>query len=296
MASESHPLLKGEMLFRKNELVYVNKSNELQEFCNIVHKHDFIEITYVISGEGLHIMGNNEYEASKGDLFIINSEVSHGFFPAKAGQEAPQVYNVAFLPEFLDISLFSSVHFEDITSSFLFRSLFPEDYNPSPDLKLKGAEFNEIGEIFSKMYSEYKLMNKGYTDIIRAYLIELIIKIFRLIESSSKKPVTSKNREIIGKALDYLKSNYSSEIKLTDLAMKCFLSRNYFSRLFKEVTGINVSDYIQRLRIDEACSLLKNTDRKVVDISLHVGFKDLKFFYKLFKKYTGKTPSNYRRI
>ena len=58
----------------------------------------------------------------------------------------------------------------------------------------------------------------------------------------------------------------------------------------KRVTGINFSDYMQRLRVDEACSLLRQTDLKVIDVAQQVGFKDIKFFYEVFKKITGKTP------
>lgn len=289
------PILKGDRLFRRNELVYINKSDELMEYHGIMHKHDFIEIAYVISGTGIHVVGDKEYETSKGDLFVINYDVPHGFFPNRDRSEAPVVYNCVFMPKFLDSSLFTSIHFQDITSSFLFKSLFPEDYVPAPDLKLQDAEFKEIGELFGKMYLEYKNRNKGYCDIIRAYLIELIVKIFRYIDSNGKSSVPSRNSQLVSKAIDYMKSNYNTDIRLEDLAIKSFISKNYFSRLFKEVTGTNFSDYIQHLRIDEACSLLKSTDMKVIDIALQVGFRDLKFFYEVFKKITGQTPGDYRK-
>lgn len=295
MNTEGYPVLKGNTLFRKNERIHINKSDEVPEYCNVMHKHDFIEILYVISGEGVHIVGESEYEISKGDLFVINTDVPHGYFPKQGDKPAPLVYNCVFMPEFLDASLFSSSQFQDITSSFLFRSLFPEDYSDnSPDLQLRGAEFTEIGDLFNRMYTEYRSMQKGYLDIIRAYLIELIIKIFRYMDSDNQKTPSWKNRELIEKAIEYLKHHYNSDIKLADLAMKSFISKNYFSKLFKEVTGINFSDYVQNLRIDEACSLLKNTGMKVVDIAAQTGFKDIKFFYEVFKKITGKTPGDYR--
>lgn len=92
-----------------------------------------------------------------------------------------------------------------------------------------------------------------------------------------------------------MEANLNSEIKLSDLAMQSFLSKYYFSRLFKEVTGSNVSDYIQYLRIEQACSLLRTTDMKITDIASQVGIKDMKFFYEVFKKITGKTPGDFRK-
>lgn len=293
---ENYPVLKGEKLFHKNERIYINRSDEMQEYCNIMHKHDFIEIACVISGSGMHIVGENRYETSRGDLFVINTDVPHGFFPKEGNGSPPVVYNCVFMPQFLDLSLFSANHFADVLSSFLFRSLFPEDFTPQPDLRLRGAEFSEIGDLFEHMYFEYKQMKMGYVDILRAYLIELIIKIFRYMEESSSgvKPA-QKKQELISRAIEYMKMNYDSEITLSDLAMQSFLSKNYFSRLFKQVTGTNVSDYIQYLRVDQACALLKTTDMKVADISSQVGFSDIKFFYEVFKKITGKTPGGYRK-
>lgn len=291
----NYPMLKGNTLFREGELIYVNKSDELREYCNRIHRHDFIEIIYVIEGSGIHIVGEKEYKTSVGDLFIINYNIPHGFFPEKKGTPSPTVYNCVFMPEFLDTSLIASYNFQDITSSFLFNSLFPEDFQAGPDLKLKGAEFKEIGGLFSRMYSEYKLMQKGYCDIIRAYLVELIIKAFRLMENGSRRAPTSKNAELVNKSIEYMKQNFSQDIKLEDLALKSFMSKTYFSRLFKDVTGINFSDYIQQLRIEEACNLLKGTDMKVIDIAANTGFNDIKFFYQVFKKITGKTPGDFRK-
>ena len=289
------PLLKGDNLFQGNELIYINRSDELQDYNGVMHKHDFIEIAYVIEGEGIHAVGDSRYEVSRGDIVIINYDIPHGFLPKEGRKKLPVVYNCAFKPEFLDASLISSSHFEDITSSFLLKSLFPEDFAPGPDIKLKDADFNEVGEIFRKMYTEYKLKKKGCYLILRAHLIELVVKIFRYMEKESKSKAVNRNSLIVESAVEYLKSNYNTDVKLEDIALQSFISKNYFSRLFKEITGINFSDYVQKLRISEACRLLKETDMKIVDIASSVGINDIKFFYKVFRKVTGKTPGDYRK-
>lgn len=292
---ENCPILKGDMLFRENELVYINRSDELEEYCNVMHRHDFIELVCVISGFGIHRVEGREYETTKGDIFVVNCDIPHGFFPGLDSREPLIMYNCVFMPQFLDISLFSASHFEEITSSFLFRSLVPDNFTPKPDLKLSGAKFFEISELFEKMYLEYKQRNNGYIDIIRAYLIEIIVKIFRYAPESTKRDITGKNSELIHKAIEYMKLNYRSEISLSDLALRSLISKNYFSKLFKEVTGTNVSDYIQYLRTEQACNLLKSTDLKVTNIAEQAGFSDMKFFYEVFRKITGKTPGEYRK-
>ena len=179
--------------------------------------------------------------------------------------------------------------------SFLFKSIFPEESPKNADLRLKGTEYRDIGDLFHKMYEEYKNMNKGYIEIIRAYLIELIVKIFRLMDNNRQSNISTQNQQLVFQSVEYLRNNYNTDIRLEDLAVKSFISKNYFSRLFKDVTGINFTDYIQNLRVDEACSLLKNTDMKVIDIAHQVGFRDVKFFYEVFKKLTHKTPGEFRK-
>lgn len=289
------PTITGKSLFHDNELVFVNRSDELEEFNGVIHKHDFIEVAYVISGKGLHIVGDKKFTTSKGDLFILNYDIAHGFFAEPGGGPQPVVYNCIFMPNFLDASLFGSMYFQDIFSSFLFKSFFPEEYMKNPDLSLKGTEYQDIGDLFHKMYEEYKNRNKGYLEIIRAYLIELLVKVFRLLDNREKSNISPQNQRLVREAVNYLKKNFNTDIRLEELAMQSFISKNYFSRLFKEVTGINFSDYIQNLRVDEACSLLKNTDMKVIDIAHRAGFKDMKFFYEVFKKLTGKTPGEFRK-
>lgn len=287
------PVLKGDFLFREGEKVYINRSDELKEYCNLIHKHNFIEIAYVAKGEGVHVVGENKYETKQGDLYIVNFDVSHGFFAKEAGANDPITYNCVFMPEFLDSSLFSLSQFEDISTSFLFKSIFPDETIHHPDIKLSGSLLSDIDSLFRKMHLEYKQMEKGYTEIIRAYLIELIIKIFRSMDSVQPSKNTQKYK-LIQKSIEYIKQNYNKEISLSDVAMNSFISKNYFSKLFKEISGINFSDYVQYLRITEACTLLKDTDMKVTDIAFQVGFNDVKFFYEVFKKIVGKTPGDYR--
>ena len=115
------------------------------------------------------------------------------------------------------------------------------------------------------------------------------------LTGANTRAVHHKNEELINRAIDYMKHNYNTDIRLEDIAVRSFISKNYFSKLFKDVTGTNFSDYVQKLRIDEACSLLRNSDMKVTSVAIQTGFNDIKFFYEVFKKITGKTPGDYRK-
>ncbi len=281
-----YPLLTRDMIFVKNEPVYINRSDELRKFCGIMHTHDFIEIAYVIKGSGIHVIDGITHDTAKGDLFVIYSGMAHGFFREKKELQEPVVYNCAFLPEFLKPSVFLT---REIKSASI-------GNGSSPELSLKGTEFREIGNLFSRMYSEYGTKQSGYCDVIRAHLIELVVRVFRHMDKNTDEcaPV-AKNRELVNRAVEYVRKNYNSEIRLEDLAADSYISRSYLSRLFRETTGLSFSDYVQQLRVDEACTLLEKTDMKVVDIAHNSGFNDIKFFYRVFRKITGTTPGGYRK-
>jgi YesN/AraC family two-component response regulator len=125
-----------------------------------------------------------------------------------------------------------------------------------------------------------------------------MIIIFRTIEKLKHIPRKDINGNmlIVEKIIEHLQTNYFQTLNLQQLSMLFFLSPNYISRLFKEYTGQTLTDYMQSKRIEEACRLLKETDKKIVTIAEEVGYKDLKHFQQVFKKITGTTPSLIRRI
>jgi AraC family transcriptional regulator, L-rhamnose operon transcriptional activator RhaR len=297
MAHANPLIFEGHSYFKDSVPVSLNISTELKENRCMYHKHDFIEIAYVSSGRGVHWVGNERYPVSKGTLAIINYDIPHVFIQNEEDKDGDFiVQNCIFKPEFIDYSLINSNDFKDIATSLLFNTFFIED-RPAINLHLSSTHQMEIEAIYKKMYMEYNTTPRGYVNILRSCLVEMLTKIFRLLESGDhQRPVENHKSEIIKKALDFLKTNYfSHELNIDEVAIKTFLSRSYFSKLFKEVTGQNFLEYVQNLRISEACLLLETTDKKITEILLDVGFKDIKHFNRLFKKITGKTPREYRK-
>lgn len=286
----------GEKVFQPDEWVYINKAYE--EPTPHLHAHDFIEIAYVASGQGIHRMGGQEYTVSKGDIFIINYNIPHEF-RSSPNLSHPRlfVYNCIFKPEFIDYSLVNCKDFSGLTHHILFNSLFPEEKESSPDIRVVDSESAGIEDLYGRMFREYTIKEPGYIEVLRSNVIELLVKIFRQYhrKDPALKGAEAQRRQIIETVIQYMKSNYTQELKLEDLSMMAFLSRNYFCKLFKDSTGMTVFEYAQKIRMDEACRLLKGTDKKVVDIALDVGYKDVKFFNQVFKKIMGKTPVEYKR-
>ncbi|GGG07675.1 hypothetical protein GCM10010912_60410 [Paenibacillus albidus] len=105
---------------------------------------------------------------------------------------------------------------------------------------------------------------------------------------------TGKERHSMNEIVKYIEQNYPSDLSLQEVAGKFYVSREYVSRRFKHEYGINFSDYIVNIRIEKAKLLLENPHYKLSQIAEMVGFHDVKYFSKVFKKQTGSTPKDYR--
>ncbi|HOO71745.1 MAG TPA: helix-turn-helix domain-containing protein [Spirochaetota bacterium] len=103
-------------------------------------------------------------------------------------------------------------------------------------------------------------------------------------------------REIIHRLVDYIDNNFNETYDRVGLADKFGLNEDYMGQLFKKVTGTNIANYINCKRIEAARQLLEETDSKVIDIAFHVGFDNLTYFYRNFKKKTGYNPTDYRKM
>lgn len=105
---------------------------------------------------------------------------------------------------------------------------------------------------------------------------------------------TETERKVISQAKRIVEESAGKDISLNEVADRVYLNPVYLSRLFKMETGCSFSDYVTRIRMEQAADLLRNTNMKIYEICEQVGYKDVRHFYKLFKKHAGYLPSEYR--
>lgn len=102
--------------------------------------------------------------------------------------------------------------------------------------------------------------------------------------------------ELLEKATAYIILHYPEDLSLQDVADRIFISYNYLSSLFSQHLGMNFSVYLTKMRIEKACELLNTPGMRVVDIAELVGYQNYRYFNHVFKKMTGFTPTDYRRV
>lgn len=113
--------------------------------------------------------------------------------------------------------------------------------------------------------------------------------------NKTKKNITESTKENIKTIIEFVKINYYENITREKLALIIDMSPDHFSRMFKQYTGEKISDYINKIRIEEACILLKETNNNIIDIAYDIGFESLRTFNKIFLDLHGKSPTSYRK-
>lgn len=125
-------------------------------------------------------------------------------------------------------------------------------------------------------------------------MIEFFCGLGAVLADYNGRKQIERTHDIIAKVHDYIHHFLHEELSLTKLAELVYLSPPYFSRLYKQMTGQGLLEYINETRINKAKLLLKTTDRKVHEIAAEVGLESAPYFTRLFRKRTGFTPQEYR--
>ena len=115
--------------------------------------------------------------------------------------------------------------------------------------------------------------------------------LLNILEHMNKHENTNK---FIEAAIEYIKNNYSSDIRLETIAQKIYITPGYLSILFKQAVGINFVDYLHKYRIQMSKKYISDCRCKLYEVANMVGYRDEKYFSQIFKKYTGLTPKQYR--
>ena len=163
-------------------------------------------------------------------------------------------------------------------------------------------------------YSEFSYAQKAIGYDVSDYLIKPVNRLklretlktlitrLKQLDAYSRNTLQDCRKEVhfdniaVNTVISYLNNNYRNDICLNMAANLVSMNSNYFSMLFKRVTGMNFIKYLQKLRIEKAKELLLQQDMKVQDILELVGFVNDKYFFKVFKEFVGATPHDYKQI
>jgi AraC-like DNA-binding protein len=105
-----------------------------------------------------------------------------------------------------------------------------------------------------------------------------------------------KSYDRIRGVVEYINGNFTREISLDELARVALMNRTYLSSYFKDIMNMNISEYIEVLRTNYACRMLKTTQKTITEISFDSGFNSVSYFNRIFKRFMNVSPNEFRKI
>lgn len=253
------------------------------------HWHQDLEIMWVMRGSVKLTTGQGVYTLSQGEAALLNSDTMHL-------QEPDPETGAVTLTQVFDASLITGKE----------GSIFDQKY-VAPVLNCKQIDamiFNpmhpnhrKIIEAIRKAYDASDFQEPGYEILVRNYLSEAWLMIFREAQEQlqAKAALRSTGEERLKAMMTYIHSNYQEKISLKEIAASASVSDREALRAFRRGLQKTPFQYLTEVRIRMACRLLRETNRQITDIAYDCGFSSPSYFGKVFHESTGTTPLEYRK-
>jgi AraC-like DNA-binding protein len=251
------------------------------------HFHDEYELIYFLKSNGVRYIGSNVDEFKRGELYLIGGNLPHLFKNKNCNDELSEgevdIIIIQFRGDFLG-------------KDFL---KYPEatNFNQLLERSRRGLIFDQKLVKQAHPYLVNIAANKGLSglsnliktlDILSSQEDHKIICQYAFLHKYRKKEITR-----MAYIINYMTDNYHKEIELSAISEIAHLTPNAFCRFFKNKTGKTYSEYLNEIRIGNACKLLIEGNRQISEVAFLTGFSSLSNFNRRFKNIIGKTPTEY---
>lgn len=236
---------------------------------------EHFKIHYIHKGKGIFRLGNETYHLKEGQGFLICPNVIAYY---KADDEEPWSYSWC---------AFDGINAE----AYLKRANLTND-NPIFEYN-KDDKVNKCFEEMIQATNSEKSSDLRLQSLLYLFLATIIDE--AVLDQSLEETKTNKSI-YINKAIDFIHINYSRKIRVSEVAKFIGLDRKYISKLFKDIVGVTIQDYLISFRINKAKEMMKDKKLSIGDISRSVGYDNPLIFSKIFKKVNGMSPSKYREV
>lgn len=262
-----------------------------------IHRHEYMQVNYICQGKGKHFVNNHGFDIIKGDIFVIPPYIPHNLSAPE--DSSMEIIEFEFEPEFINQNFESIEHVESFFDFAYIEPFLVSENSVKPRLNLVGKQQIEVENILSEALNEYKDRKTGFILLIKSLLLKLLVLVGREftkdLEGSESRSIFDRHRDAIFGSIKYINENYTEDMNCEDVARKFMLSKSYYSYLFKSITSKTFTEYVNGIRISKAMEILKNTDKRVVDICYETGFNNVNHFNRLFRQQTGIAPLAYRK-
>ncbi|RKP57267.1 AraC family transcriptional regulator [Cohnella endophytica] len=257
-------------------------------FEPIFHSHTFYEVYYFHEGKCNYLIGDQIYNLSPGDLILMYGMTLHC---PKIDPTVPYVrtivhFDPAILRPFLELP-------------YVLPIMQPFEQFKNYRLSLRGKEKEELERILQLMREHQQRGDKVGEGRMLLGFVDLLYFVYdRCLQPlSEQREFASDKEKSVQDVIALLEERYTDdELNMERLQQELHLSKSYLAKIFKEVTGVTIFDYVYRKRVNEAkIQFLLHPELAVTEVSLRLGFKHLAHFSRLFKQQVGVTPERYKK-
>ena len=254
------------------------------------HWHEAVEVIYVPDGSLRVGVNSTVYAMEPGDILLITGGDVHYFVPE------PKHVNRLIL--FFDMAYFEAA-FPEAKNKRFTRGLITKGETVAPGKQSTLSVHKALEEQILGIIREYDDRCDAYKIAMRARLFDILVILLREIPMQAYSP-QERNRNLnrlgrLDSVFRYVEENYTSEITLGKISSVANFSEYYFTRFFKEATGMTFGKYLNNFRVEKAVELLKSEDDAITEIVFKSGFGSIKTFNRVFRQIKGCSPTAYRK-
>jgi AraC-like DNA-binding protein len=246
------------------------------------HYHPEYELTYIVRGSGYRIVGNSHEHFSAGDLVLLGSNLPHTWWGKQEDGSPSEAIVIQFSNAFIEpfLQLQESQSIKELLTKASRGLRWDNDQMLFHSIEELGdqTEFNRILSLLSILQTLSQIESS------------------QLASDSYQNVLSKKFESRINKVCSYLQLHFSESISLKQVADLVYMSESNFCKFFKKATSTTFSDYLNDLRINEACHLLLSTEDNISKIAHDSGFESLSYFNRVFLRKKHLTPSEFRKI
>lgn len=277
------------MLYRtKNEIAQSEKIRLIRKTEKATcreHRHEFVELCYVLAGSGTQRVGDRVYDVAHGNLLFIDPGQVHEI----VAQEAMTYVDILLEPAFFSEKLMDT---ESIIHIFRYCALM--EFSgigevPAQCVRFRGEERARVDRLVDTLLTEYREQKADYLPALRGGVQMLFVWLLRKLGEDTPETVNA----VVEEALDYINAHFTEKLTLRQLAAQGFYNADHLSRLLKQTCGESFSEYLKRRRIEEAAELLHTKSFTVAEVMARCGYNDSKLFYRHFKERYGVSPGKF---
>ena len=276
-------VITGSKLLSPGKIITIRPHTRFVAFPE--HSHDYVEMVYMCSGETVHRVNGQEIRLRQGELLMLGQNARQSIAPAG---EHDIAVNIIVRPEFFSGTLPFLGEEETPLRRFIISCLTGE--NEAGYLLFHVAELLPVQNLIENLL--YTLMEetpnkRGIHQLTMGLLFS------QLLNHTEALQFESAEENIILSVLRYVEENYKDG-SLTEAAAMLHYELTSLSRLIRQKTGKNYTELLQEKRLSQAAWLLRNTDRRVDEIAVSVGYENISYFHRLFAARFGCSPKKYR--